>query len=48
MSGVKYHCNNPLSVMGETRSTEFGKGENGFQLFWFKLFVFVILKPGWK
>lgn len=34
--------------MGETRSPELGKGENGFQLFWFKLFVFVILKPVWK
>lgn len=34
--------------MGETRSPELRKGENGFQLFWFKLFVFVILKPVWK
>lgn len=34
--------------MGETCNPELGKGENGFQLFWFKLFVFVILKPMWK
>lgn len=36
VSGVKYHCNNPLSAMGETCSPELGKGENGFQLFRFK------------
>lgn len=47
-SSVRYYCNNPLSATGETCSPELGKGENGFQLFWFKLFVFVILKPVWK
>lgn len=48
VSGVKYRCNNPLSAMGETCSPEPGEGENDFQLVWFKLFVFVILKPVWK
>jgi len=34
--------------MGETRSPGLRKGENVSQLFSFKLFVFVILKPVWK